>query len=42
MDRGVYDGALLESEYLARVAPDAYARKIKDGYLRGRPKRRLE
>jgi len=35
MDRGVYDAALLESEYLARVAPDARAQKIKDGYLRG-------
>lgn len=35
MDRGVYDAALLESEYLARVAPDAHAQKIKDGYLRG-------
>lgn len=34
MDRGVYDAALLESEYLARVAPDAHAQKIKDGYLR--------
>ena len=35
MDRGVYDAALLESEYLARVSPDAHAQKIKDGYLRG-------
>jgi hypothetical protein len=35
MDRGVYDGALLETEYLARVAPHALAQKIADGYLRG-------
>lgn len=35
MDRGVYDAALLEAEYLARVAPDALSRKIADGYLRG-------
>jgi hypothetical protein len=35
MDRGVYDAALLEAEYLARVAPDALSRKISDGYLRG-------
>src|SRR5258707_15138424 len=33
MDRGVYDAALLESEYLARVAPDAHAQKIKECYL---------
>src|ERR1700730_18597132 len=25
----------MESEYLARVAPDAHAQKIADGYLRG-------
>jgi len=37
MDRGVYDGALLEAEYLARVAPQALSRKIADGYLRGIP-----
>jgi hypothetical protein len=37
MDRGVYDAALLEVEYLARVAPQALARKIADGYLRGVP-----
>jgi proteasome lid subunit RPN8/RPN11 len=35
MDRGVYDTALLEAEYLARTAPHALARKIADGYLRG-------
>jgi hypothetical protein len=35
MDRGVYDAALLESEYLARVAPAALSQKIADGYLRG-------
>lgn len=35
MDRGVYDGALLEAEYLARVAPQAHAQKVADGYLRG-------
>jgi hypothetical protein len=35
MDRGVYDAALLETEYLARVAPQALAQKIADGYLRG-------
>ncbi|WP_375312815.1 ThiF family adenylyltransferase [Bradyrhizobium sp. A5] len=35
MDRGVYDAALLEAEYLARAAPHALARKIADGYLRG-------
>ncbi|MGE0278503.1 MAG: ThiF family adenylyltransferase [Alphaproteobacteria bacterium] len=35
MDRGVYDAALLEAEYLARTAPHAHARKIADGYLRG-------
>ena len=35
MDHGVYDAALLETEYLARVAPQALSRKIVDGYLRG-------
>lgn len=35
MDRGVYDGALLEAEYLARAAPQAHARRVADGYLRG-------
>jgi hypothetical protein len=37
MDRGVYDAALLEAEYLARVAPQALSRKIAYGYLRGIP-----
>jgi hypothetical protein len=37
MDRGVYDAALLEAEYLARVAPQTLSRKIADGYLRGMP-----
>lgn len=35
MDRGVYDAALLEVEYLARAAPRALSQKIADGYLRG-------
>ena len=35
MDRGVYDAALLEAEYLARTAPRALSQKIADGYLRG-------
>jgi proteasome lid subunit RPN8/RPN11 len=35
MDRGVYEAALLEAEYLARTAPQALSQKIKDGYLRG-------
>jgi hypothetical protein len=35
MDRGVYDSALLEAEYLARTAPHALSQKIADGYLRG-------
>jgi hypothetical protein len=35
LDRGVYDGAMLEAEYLVRTAPDAHQRKIADGYLRG-------
>lgn len=35
MDRGVYDAALLETEYLTRTAPQALTRKIADGYLRG-------
>ena len=34
-DRGVYDAEMLELEYLARAAPDAYRQKIADGYLRG-------
>ncbi|MBR1331750.1 ThiF family adenylyltransferase [Bradyrhizobium ottawaense] len=37
MDRGVYDAALLEAEYLARTAPQALAKKIADGYLLGMP-----
>lgn len=35
MDRGVYDSALLEAEYLARTAPHAHRKKIADGYIRG-------
>ncbi|MCP3404054.1 ThiF family adenylyltransferase [Bradyrhizobium sp. CCGB01] len=35
LDRGVYDGALLEAEYLARTAPEAFRQKLNDGYLRG-------
>ena len=35
MDRGVYDAALLEAEYLARVAPHALSQKIADRYLQG-------
>lgn len=35
LDRGVYDAASLEAEYLAQAAPDAYRRKLEDGYLRG-------
>lgn len=35
MDRHVYDSQLLEAEYLAQVAPDAHARKVKEGYIRG-------
>jgi hypothetical protein len=34
-DRGVYDSAMLEAEYLARAAPEAHRRKVTDGYLRG-------
>jgi hypothetical protein len=34
MDRGVYDSALLEPEYLARTALHALSQKIADGYLR--------
>lgn len=37
MDRGVYDAALLDAEYLARVAPQVLSRRIADGYLRGVP-----
>lgn len=35
LDRGVYDAALLEAEYLARAAPEAFRQKLDDGYLRG-------
>lgn len=35
LDRGVYDGSMLEAEYLAHSAPDAHRRKLVDGYLRG-------
>jgi hypothetical protein len=35
LDRGVYDAAMLEAEYLARTAPDAFHQKLADGYLRG-------
>jgi hypothetical protein len=35
IDRGVYDAALLETEYLARVAPQTLSQKVADGYLRG-------
>jgi hypothetical protein len=34
-DFAVYDAALLEAEYLARVAPQTLSRKVADGYLRG-------
>jgi proteasome lid subunit RPN8/RPN11 len=35
MDRGVYDASLLEAEYLARTAPQAFSQKVADGYLQG-------
>ncbi len=35
LDRGVYDAATLEAEYLARAAPEAHRQKLADGYLRG-------
>lgn len=35
LDRGVYDAAALEAEYLAANAPAALARKLADGYLQG-------
>jgi hypothetical protein len=35
LDRGVYDGRMLEAEYLARTAPDAHRQRLADGYLRG-------
>jgi hypothetical protein len=34
LDRGVYDAATLEAEYLARAAPEAHRQKLADGYLR--------
>lgn len=34
-DRGVYTAAMLEAEYLARVAPDIHAERIREGYIRG-------
>jgi hypothetical protein len=36
-DRGVYDAAALEAEYLARVDPEAHRRKLVEGYIQGRP-----
>jgi hypothetical protein len=35
LDRGVYDAASLEAEYLAANAPATLARKLADGYLQG-------
>jgi hypothetical protein len=35
LDRGVYDAAALEAEYLAANAPRALERKLADGYLQG-------
>jgi hypothetical protein len=35
LSRNVYDGAMLEAEYLARHAPDTHRRKLAEGYLRG-------
>jgi ThiF family/Prokaryotic homologs of the JAB domain len=35
LDRGVYDAATLEAEYLAANAPATLARKVADGYLQG-------
>lgn len=34
-DRGVYDSALLEAEYLRQAAPAAYAQRVTEGYIRG-------
>lgn len=34
-DRGVYSPALLEAEYLARVAPETYRARVASGYLPG-------
>ncbi len=36
-DRGVYTPASLRAEYLAHVAPDAYAQERQDGYIKGAP-----
>jgi hypothetical protein len=36
-DRGVYDAAGLEAEYLRCVSPAAYADRVKEGYLRSLP-----
>lgn len=35
MDRGVYDAALLHAEYLAEIAPEVYASRVREGYIRG-------
>ncbi len=34
-DRGVYTAASLRAEYLARVAPEAYASELDAGYIKG-------
>lgn len=34
-DRGVYTAASLRAEYLRKVAPDEYARELREGYFRG-------
>lgn len=35
LDRGVYDAAALEAEYLAGAAPAVHGRRIAEGYLKG-------
>lgn len=35
LDRGVYDAASLEAEYLAEAAPAVHGRRIAEGYLKG-------
>lgn len=35
LDRDVYSPAILEAEYLARVAPNAHQRRVAEGYLKG-------
>lgn len=35
LDRDVYSGATLEAEYLARVAPGTYRRRVVEGYIKG-------